>query len=134
MILIKPSLITTLFTCAALSSSMADTDNAANIRLSGNWKICRQSFASHDEKSTDTETIEGKQGDFIFFDQEGRANCFFNNKADTLEYKLVGKDSISFGDTPFSIRRLPGNRVELYQNEEENNGDYNRMWIILEKF
>lgn len=96
------------------------------------WHIQSQYFASHDEKGTDRDTVQGRPDDYIDFRPGGIAYCYFNGQYDTLEYKLIGKDSISFGDTPFSISIIHNpDHIQLFQNEEEKNGDYNRVWYIL---
>lgn len=91
------------------------------------WQIQNQSFASHDINGTDIDSISGLPGDYIDFKSNGLVYTFFDGKYDTMEYKLIGKDSISFGDTPFLITKNGLNSIQLYQNEEEPNGDYNRV-------
>lgn len=136
---IRTNFLLTICLCCIVYCSHAGTPGkaaaaAAPTELSGTrWKIKKQSFASHDAKGTDIDSIIGKKGDFIIFQNDGHAYCYFDNKHDTLQYKMIGPDSITFGDTPFAVRSLSANSIELYQNEEESNGDYNRIWFILEK-
>jgi hypothetical protein len=94
------------------------------------WNIKNQSFASHDVSGTDLDTVQANEGDYISFQDNGKAYCYFKGTHDTLEYKIIGTDSISFGDTPFQIT-FNQDHVEFYQNEEEKNGDYNRVTYTL---
>ena len=101
-------------------------------KLSGTkFTVLQQIFASHDAHGTDTDTIKGKIGDYIQFDDNGLAYTFFDNKYDTLEYKIIGADTLSFGDTPFKIERSEDNVIVLYQQEMESNGDYNSVWYHI---
>ncbi len=95
------------------------------------WQFKAQYFASHDRAGTDVDTIRGNGNDYLYFDDNGKAYSHFKGILDTTEYKLIGKDSISFGDTPFLIIRRDDDQIELYQNEEETNGDYNRVHYII---
>jgi hypothetical protein len=95
------------------------------------WHIQSQSFASHDQSGTDLDTVMGNEQDYISFHENGYAYCLFNGVHDTLEYKIISADSISFGDTPFVIKATGSGKLEFYQNEEEKNGDYNRVTYTL---
>lgn len=95
------------------------------------WYIQSQSFASHDQSGTDVDTVLGNEGDYIIFNENGYAYCLFNGVHDTLEYELIGKDSISFGDTPFIITSAIRDQVQFFQNEEEKDGAYNRVTYTL---
>lgn len=103
---------------------------STNDLVNQKWHIQSQSFASHDQSGTDVDTVRGNELDYINFSDNGYAYCLFNGVHDTLEYKLIGTDSISFGDTPFLIT-FNNDQVEFYQNEEEKNGDYNRVRYSL---
>jgi hypothetical protein len=95
------------------------------------WQFKAQYFASHDRAGTDVDTIRGNGNDYLYFDKNGKAYSHFKGIFDTTEYKFIGNDSISFGDTPFQIINASLGQLELYQNEEETNGDYNRVYYIL---
>ncbi|RYE56341.1 MAG: hypothetical protein EOP48_08235 [Sphingobacteriales bacterium] len=95
------------------------------------WHIKQLCYASHDAQSTDLDTFNGKADDYVSFRPDGSVHCYFNGVYDTLSYTLLGSDSISFGDTPFRITIATEERLELYQNEQEQNGNYNRVHYIL---
>jgi len=99
--------------------------------LAKKFSISNQVFESHDVEGTDKANIEGQIGDYIIFDKNGKVYTYFDNKVDTMQYKLLGQDSLTFGDTPFIVTIKADDTVVLYQNEEEPNGDYNRVWYNL---
>jgi|GEM_PF-2053340 len=108
--------------------------NIAPNHLAGQrWLILQQCFASHDRESTLLDTVRAHPGDYIDFAGNGLAYGCFLGLHDTLEYELLGRDSLSFGDTPFRVIRNDNGNLVLYQNEEEKNGDYNRAVYILSR-
>lgn len=114
------------------AANFKDIPNNRNIPIpTRNWKFKAQYFASHDSVGTDVDTIRGNGNDYLYFAENGKAYSHFKGILDTTEYKFIGGDSISFGDTPFRIIRRDDGQIELYQNEEEANGDYNRVHYIL---
>jgi hypothetical protein len=125
-------IIFALVTTTSFANNKKSTHQFRTLDLTDQkWHIQSQSFASHDQNGTDIDTVLGSEGDYITFNENGYAYCLFNSVHDTLEYKLIGKDSISFGDTPFIITSTSGDQVQFYQNEEEKNGAYNRVTYTL---
>jgi hypothetical protein len=124
-----------LFALTTITSFANDKEAAPRFRSNNltnqKWHIQSQFFASHDQNGTDLDTVMGNEGDYISFQENGYAYCLFNGVHDTLEYKIIGADSISFGDTPFVITSTGTGKLEFYQNEEEKNGDYNRVIYTL---
>jgi len=112
--------------------SFAQSEKTINKQIVGKkFSISNQVFESHDVEGTDKANIEGQIGDYIIFDKNGKVYTYFDNKVDTMQYKLLGQDSLTFGDTPFIVTIKADDTVVLYQNEEEPNGDYNRVWYNL---
>lgn len=122
--------LTSTITCIANDKEATPLFRTHNLTQQ-KWHIQSQSFASHDQNGTDVDTVSGNTEDYISFQENGYAYCLFNGVHDTLEYKLIGTDSISFGDTPFVITATGPDKIEFYQNEEEKNGDYNRVRYTL---
>lgn len=91
-----------------------------------------QAFASHDVEGTSIDTVKN-EGDYILFSDNGKAYMNFKGQNDSIEYKFVQDNSITFGDTPFVIVNIGNGYFTLYQNEEEKNGDYNRVTYLLKK-
>lgn len=121
----------TITTNARSNKNAAPAYSALKQILTDNkWHIKSQFFASHDSAATDFDTVQANEGDYISFQENNKAYCYFKGVHDTLEYKIIGTDSISFGDTPFKIT-FNRDQVEFYQNEEEKNGDYNRVRYAL---
>lgn len=112
--------------------SFAQREKTINKQIVGKkFSISNQVFESHDVEGTDKANIQGQIGDYIIFDKNGKVYTYFDNKVDTMQYKLLGQDSLTFGDTPFIVTIKADDTVVLYQNEEEPNGDYNRVWYNL---
>ena len=125
-------IILALVTTTSFANDKKNTHQFRTLDLTDQkWHIQSQSFASHDQSGTDIDTVLGSEGDYITFNENGYAYCLFNGVHDTLEYKLIGKDSISFGDTPFIITSTGRDQVQFYQNEEEKSGAYNRVTYTL---
>ncbi|MFA6056748.1 MAG: hypothetical protein WC756_01015 [Taibaiella sp.] len=129
------NLLFILFALTTITSFANDKEATPQFRTNNltnqKWHIQSQSFASHDQSGTDVDTVIGNEQDYISFQENGYAYCLFNGVHDTLEYKIIGTDSISFGDTPFVITATSPDKLEFYQNEEEKNGDYNRVRYTL---
>jgi len=122
-----------LLSVFAAATTFGKVQTNVNVKIVGRqFNIVSQTFASHDAEGTDKASIDGKIGDYIIFSENGDVYTKFDNKVDTMHYKLVGTDSLSFGDTPFKIEIKDDISVVLYQNEEETNGDYNAVWYNLE--
>lgn len=98
----------------------------------GRFILKYQAFASHDKTGTDIDTVS-HLGDYIVFALNGKAYLNFNGEKDTVAYTFVGNNSISFGDTPFVIKSIGHDFYTLCQNEEEANGDYNRVTYYLKR-
>lgn len=88
-----------------------------------------QVFESHDSTGTDIDTVSSK-GDYILFSHNGKAYMNYKNRLDSLSY-TTHNDSVSFGDTPFKVTKIRPGVIELYQNEENAHGDYNRVTYFL---
>jgi hypothetical protein len=130
------TLLFIVFALTTITSFANDKETTSQFRTNNltnqKWHIQSQSFASHDQSGTDVDTVLGGEQDYISFQENGYAYCLFNGVLDTLEYKIIGTDSISFGDTPFVITATGPGKLEFYQNEEEKNGDYNRVTYTLQ--
>jgi hypothetical protein len=106
---------------------------AGNSSLKGHKFLLKyQLFESHDNKGTDIDTVS-HQGDYIFFSSHGKAYMNFNGKLDSITYNFPTKQSVGFGDTPFTITNLGNGFYKLYQNEQTATGDYNRVTYLLSK-
>jgi len=104
-----------------------------NVLLKGNKYFLKyQAFASHDKEGTDIDTVSN-EGDYIVFSDNGIAYMYFKGSYDSLSYTLIDKNAVSFGDTPFVVKNLGNGYISLYQNEEEANGDYNRVTYLLKE-
>jgi hypothetical protein len=91
-----------------------------------------QAFASHDKEGTNIDTVKN-EGDYIIFSENGTAYMYFKGKYDSIHFDILGKNEVSFGDTPFVVKNLGNGYFTLYQNEEEPNGDYNRVTYYLKE-
>lgn len=104
-----------------------------SMRLKGHkFSLVYQLFESHDATSTEIDTVRN-HGDYILFSPQGKAYMNFKGNLDSIAYVFPNSKSVSFGDTPFIITYLGKGYYKLYQNEEEANGDYNRVTYLLKK-
>jgi hypothetical protein len=104
-----------------------------SMKLKGHkFSLVYQLFESHDTAGTAIDTVRN-HGDYILFSQQGQAYMNFKDKLDSIAYVFPDGKSVSFGDTPFIITYLGKGFYKLYQNEEEANGDYNRVTYLLKK-
>jgi hypothetical protein len=109
------------------------TDKSAPASLKGHKFLLEyQAFASHDKEGTSEDTVSNK-GDYILFAVNGNAYLHFKGQSDSIGYRLSNPNTMSFGDTPFQITSLGNGLFSLYQNEEEVNGDYNRVTYLLKE-
>jgi hypothetical protein len=91
-----------------------------------------QVFQSHDQTGTDIDTVRN-DGDYILFSATGEAYMNYKEQLDSIQYAFPNKESVSFGDAPFTITNLGHGLVKLSQNEKESNGDYNSVVYFLKK-
>jgi len=96
------------------------------------FNLLYQVFESHDATGTNIDTVR-HPGDLIYFAPNGTAYIKYNNNNDSIGYQLIGNDSLSFGDTPFLVTAQGNGYYTLYQNEEEPNGDYNRVTYLVKR-
>jgi hypothetical protein len=110
------------------ASSSAETEALKGYK----FLLKYQAFASHDKASTDYDTVQN-DGDYILFSENGIAYMSFKGQLDSISYSFIGKNAVSFGDTPFIIKSLGNGYYSLYQNEETKKGDYNRVTYLLKQ-
>jgi hypothetical protein len=89
-----------------------------------------QLFESKDHSATQIDTVR-HPGDYIFFSDGGKAYMNYNGRLDSIDYFFPDKQSVSFGDTPFAIINIGRGFITLFQDEQEANGDYNRVSYLL---
>lgn len=131
----KAILIAVLFAFVPYYGKAKKNDHAAsgNTSITGNkFSLLYQAFESHDKDGTNIDTVRNAD-DYILFASDGKAYMMFKGRLDSIPYYFPDKTSVSFGDTPFIITDMGDGLFRLYQNEQETNGDYNRVTYLLKK-
>jgi hypothetical protein len=127
------------FLCLLLSVFVAATSYASAATtvqqrlISKKWQLNQQIYASHDQSGTDSSAVAGSKNDFLEFKADGSVLVSFKGNKDTLQYKIINDTILNLGTNNYIITQLSDNSLHLYQNEEEQNGDYNREWLQLRK-
>ena len=124
-----------LFSIFPIHGLVSAPNNLQHLNLTSQLKGHRfllklQIFESRDTTSSSSDSISNP-GDYIVFSQSGIAYINYKNQLDSIDFKMIAQDSLSFGDTPFRIIKQSLNTYYLYQNQEEINGDYNRTTYVL---
>ena len=114
------------------SNKTNSNSSQAEILIGARFTLEYQAFESHDKENTQIDTTKN-EGDYIVFSNDGTAYIHFKGKYDLLRFNIIDKNKISFGDTPFVVKNLGNGYFNLYQNEEESNGDYNRVTYLLKE-
>ncbi len=124
------ALLSILLTSYSYASSTASVQQRL---INNKWQLNKQIFANHDNTGTDSNTVAGGKNDFLEFKADGTVLVSFKGNRDTLQYKLVNDSIINLGTNNYKITVLNDNSLHLYQDEQEQNGDYNREWLQLQK-
>lgn len=92
------------------------------------WKLRRQIYTNHDLSGTDSNTVKGTAKDYIRFEADGKAYIHYQGNTDTLPYRLAGNQLYMGNQAPYLVK-ITGDHthLDLYQDEEEINGSYNRI-------
>lgn len=122
----KPFLLLAFF---LLTGWICDAASGDSLYLTGcTWKLRQQVYTNHDLSGTDSNTIKGTSKDYIRFETDGKAYVHYQGNIDTLAYRLAGNQLYMGNQAPYQVKVTSDQtHLDLYQNEEETNGNYNRI-------